>query len=138
MTVIENSQLSVILAWIAVISNSTIQDIGDFFSLCWWFVNALNRSPTSQSCHQHISPQKSVTKIDVGFNGHFWQSIGIAWQPFRIGSNFYSYSIIWIEMVMWKNPCLIRCVIIYKTLRVNVSQLLLYHQKEGNWKSVTS
>ena len=30
------------------------------------------------------------------------------------------------------------CVIIYKTLRVNVSQLLLYHQKEGNWKSVTS
>ena len=42
------------------------------FSLCWWFslciksvTNILNRSPTSQSCHQHIWSPTSVTNIDV-------------------------------------------------------------------------
>ena len=69
MTVIENSQLSVILAW-----NGRHLKFNDSrcwrpFSLCWWL----------KSCHQHISSQKSVTKVDVGFNGHFWQPIGIAW-----------------------------------------------------------
>ena len=40
-----------------------------FFSLCWWFsksfTNILNRSPTSQTCHQHIWSPWSVTNIDV-------------------------------------------------------------------------
>ena len=42
------------------------------FSLCWWFslciksvTNILNRSPTSQTCHQHIWSPTSVTNIDV-------------------------------------------------------------------------
>ena len=42
------------------------------FSLCWWVsqciksvTNILNRSPTSQTCHQHIWPLTSVTNIDV-------------------------------------------------------------------------
>ena len=42
------------------------------FSLFWWFsqciksvTNILNRSLTSQSCHQHIWFPTSVTKIDV-------------------------------------------------------------------------
>ena len=42
------------------------------FSLCWRFsqciksvTNILNRSPISQTCHQHILPQTSVTNIDV-------------------------------------------------------------------------
>ena len=42
------------------------------FSLCWWFsqciksvTNILNRSPTSQTCHQHIWSSTSVTNIDV-------------------------------------------------------------------------
>ena len=40
------------------------------FSLCWWitngdFLNVLNRSPTSQTCHQHIWSQTSVSNIDV-------------------------------------------------------------------------
>ena len=41
-------------------------------SLCWWFsqciksvTNILNRSTTSQTCHQHIWASKFVTKIDV-------------------------------------------------------------------------
>ena len=42
------------------------------FSLYWWFsqcmksaTNILNQSPTSQTCHQHIWSQTSVTNIDV-------------------------------------------------------------------------
>ena len=42
------------------------------FSLCWWFslciksvTNILNRSPTSQTCHQLIWSPTSVTNIDV-------------------------------------------------------------------------
>ena len=51
---------------------------GDWFqmlvaeSLCWWFfqciksvTNILNRSQTSQTCHQHIWSPTSVTNIDV-------------------------------------------------------------------------
>ena len=45
------------------------------FSLCWWFsqciksvTNILNRSPTSQTCHQHIWSPTSVTNIDVTDN----------------------------------------------------------------------
>ena len=42
------------------------------FSLCWLFsqciksvINILNRSPTSQICHQHIWSPTSVTNIDI-------------------------------------------------------------------------
>ena len=42
------------------------------FSLCWWFsqciksvTNILNRSPTFQTCEQHIWSPTSVTNIDV-------------------------------------------------------------------------
>ena len=42
------------------------------FPLCWWFSQylksvtyILNRSPTSQTCHQHIWSPTSVTNIDV-------------------------------------------------------------------------
>ena len=42
------------------------------FSLCWWFsqciksiTNILNRSPASQTCHQHIWSPTSVTNIVV-------------------------------------------------------------------------
>ena len=42
------------------------------FSLCWWFsqciksvTNILNRSSTSQTCHQRIWSPTSVTNIDV-------------------------------------------------------------------------
>ena len=45
--------------------------VGDFFR-CWWFsqciksvTNILNRSPTSQTCHQHIWSPTSVANIDV-------------------------------------------------------------------------
>ena len=58
-------------------------DVGDFMMVtdfrCWWqypyvedffryvgdILNVLNRSPTSQTCHKHIWPSTSVTKIDV-------------------------------------------------------------------------
>ena len=43
-----------------------------FFSSCWWFsqcvksvTNILNRSLTSQTCHQHIWSPTSVTIIDL-------------------------------------------------------------------------
>ena len=46
--------------------------VDDFFSLRWWFsqriqsvTNILNRSPTFQTCHQHIWSPISVTNIDV-------------------------------------------------------------------------
>ena len=56
------------------------------FSLCWWFsqciklvINILNRSPTSQTCHQHIWSPKSITNIDVtpilDFVKPFWAEI---------------------------------------------------------------
>ena len=45
------------------------------FSLYWWFsqciksvTNILNRSPTSQTCDQHIWSPMSVTNIDVTHN----------------------------------------------------------------------
>ena len=57
--------------------------VGDFMMVtvyrCWWqnhnacdffryigdFLNVLNRSPTSQTCHQHILSPISVTNIDI-------------------------------------------------------------------------
>ena len=42
------------------------------FPLCWWFsqslksvTNILSRSPTSQTCYQHIWSSTSVTNMDV-------------------------------------------------------------------------
>ena len=40
-------------------------NIGDFFRYVGEFLNVLNRSPTSQTCHQHIWSPTSVTNIDV-------------------------------------------------------------------------
>ena len=49
------------------------------FSLCWWFsqciksvTNILNRSPTSQICHQHIWSPISVTNIDATLSNFSW------------------------------------------------------------------
>ena len=39
--------------------------VGDFFRYVGDFLNVLNRSPTSQTCHQHIWSPTSVTNIDV-------------------------------------------------------------------------
>ena len=39
--------------------------VGDFFRYVSDFLNVLNRSPTSQTCHQHIWSPTSVTNIDV-------------------------------------------------------------------------
>jgi len=36
-----------------------------FFRYDGDFLNVLNRSPTSQTCHQHIWPPTSVSNIDV-------------------------------------------------------------------------
>ena len=51
------------------------------FSLCWWFyqriksvTNILNRSPTSQTCHQGIWSPTSVTNIVLS-NSYFWLKI---------------------------------------------------------------
>ena len=38
------------------------------FLLCCWFLSALNRSTTSQSCNQHISSPTSAKNIDVAIN----------------------------------------------------------------------
>ena len=38
---------------------------GDFFRYVGDFLNVFNRSPTSQTCHQHIWSRTSVTDIDV-------------------------------------------------------------------------
>ena len=39
--------------------------VGDFFLYVGDFLNVLNRSPTPQTCHQHIWSPTSVTNIDV-------------------------------------------------------------------------
>ena len=39
--------------------------VGDFFRYVGDFLNVLNRSSTSQTCHQHIWSPTSVTNIDV-------------------------------------------------------------------------
>ena len=52
------------------------RDVGDFMMVtdfrCWWqnhyvgdFINVLNRSPTSKTCHQRIWSPTSVTNIDI-------------------------------------------------------------------------
>ena len=43
--------------------------VGDFFRNVGDFLNVLNRSPTSQICHQHIWSPTSVTYIDVNVSG---------------------------------------------------------------------
>ena len=40
-------------------------DVGDFFRYVGDFFNVLNRSPTSQTCHQQIWSPTSLTNIDV-------------------------------------------------------------------------
>ena len=42
--------------------------VGDFFRYVGDFLKVLNRSPTSQTCHQHIWSPTSVTNIDVTEN----------------------------------------------------------------------
>ena len=42
--------------------------VGDFFRCVGDFLNVLNRSPTSQTCHQHTWSPTSVTNIDVTVN----------------------------------------------------------------------
>ena len=39
--------------------------VGDSFRYANDFLNVFNRSPTSQTCHQHIWSPTSVTNIDV-------------------------------------------------------------------------
>ena len=39
--------------------------VGDFFCYVGDLRNVLNRSSTSQTCHQHIRSRTSVTNIDV-------------------------------------------------------------------------
>ena len=42
-----------------------LADVGDFFRYVGDFQSVLNRTPTSQTCHQHIWSPTSVTNIDV-------------------------------------------------------------------------
>ena len=39
--------------------------VGDVFRYVGDFLNEFNRSPTFQSCHQHIGSPTSVTNVDV-------------------------------------------------------------------------
>ena len=41
------------------------QYVSDFFRYVGDFANVFNRSPTSQTCHQHIWSLTSVTNINV-------------------------------------------------------------------------
>jgi len=81
MTVILNSEVTVMLVtslcwwlydgdWFQMLVSESLY--WRLFSLCWWFsqciksvTNILNRSSTSQSCHQHIQSPTSVTNSDV-------------------------------------------------------------------------
>ena len=66
-----------------VLTNGWLYD-GDKFqmlvteSLCWWFslcnnsdISILNRSPTSQTCHQHIWSPTSVINIDITQDSYY-------------------------------------------------------------------
>ena len=55
--------------------------VGD--SLCGDFLNVLNRSPTSQTCHQHIWSPTSVTNIDVTHSRCQVQINGLQWYSER-------------------------------------------------------
>ena len=44
--------------------------VGDFFRYVGDFLNVLNRSPTSQTCHQHIWSPTSFTNIDLTVHQH--------------------------------------------------------------------
>ena len=91
-----------IVKWLVGNGNS---DVGDIFMLVtfgWWLIsdvsdriiilvtNILNRSPTSQTCHQHIWSPTSVTNIDliVG-NPNFSVITHLAFDSLR--ENLYSF-----------------------------------------------
>ena len=53
--------------------NQVDSDVGDIDLRCWWryvgdFLNVLNPSPTSQTCHQDIRSPTSVANIHVTEN----------------------------------------------------------------------
>ena len=70
--------------------------VADFFRYVGDFLNALNRSPTSQTCHQHIWSPTSVTNIDVTprrsldsmMIQNVWFTVCIWFKVFPIGSIF--------------------------------------------------
>ena len=62
------------------------------------FLIVLNRSPTFQSCHQHISSPTSVTNIDVAFenissqrNSYFYEQ-NLKWIQFEKTKTGHRYS----------------------------------------------
>ena len=59
-------------------------NVGDFFRYVGEFLNVLNRSSTSQTCHQHIWSPKSVTYIYVTVSS---KMISVPMQVSAIKSN---------------------------------------------------
>jgi len=56
--------------------------VGDFFRYVGDFFNALNRSPTSQTWHQHFLSPKSVTNIDYTASIDWCLKLMLTWlQP---------------------------------------------------------
>ena len=51
--------------WLISYVDDGINRLATFFHYVGDFFNVLNRSPTSQTCHQHIWPPTSVTNIDL-------------------------------------------------------------------------
>ena len=62
--------------------------VGDFFRYVGDFLNVLNRSPTSQTCHKHIWSPTSVTNIDVTLTICQWL-IGLKLGSIIIKVNWY-------------------------------------------------
>ena len=65
--------------------------VGDFFRYVGDFLNVSNRSPTSQTYHQHIWSPTSVTNIDVtqnAFPGIFNFTVGILRDEIKMQNKF--------------------------------------------------
>ena len=90
--------------------------VGDIFSLRWRFsqciksvINILNRSPTSQTCHQHIRSSTSVTNIDVTYcmvhtSEFLVKIVCIILSVYSILLQFAAKGTRWIRYI-WNYPC---------------------------------
>jgi len=78
-----------------ILGDSDVDDIAVLMTLWWWL---LNRSPTSQTCHEHIWSPTSVNNIDVTKfcrQHHLSKNLTLSWYPTYILNLGGSYKKSW-------------------------------------------
>ena len=97
------------------------------FPLCWWFsrsiTSILNRSPNSQTCHQHIWSPTYLTNIDVtggiwvrGFTSYFELNIVHDWIEFLSKPTMEYQMVIRVFFQPW---AAVHCFLTYNKMQHN-------------------